>query len=214
MYLKINKIFQTVLFELSWLNLLLMFKLKTFRIPLIVFKSVHFRMERTAKIKNTTGGRLQLGKKWDISRFMQSEMKICDRGVLEIRGNMRIYTGCSIDICPDATVSLGSGYINNGVRIAAFKKIYIGDNVVISENVTLRDSDNHKILGTIKPQTSPIVIGDNVWIGMNCLILKGVTIGDNSIIGAGSIVTNNIPNNVIAGGNPAIVIKNLGPDCI
>ena len=60
-----------------------------------------------------------LGIKWDISRYKQSELKICDNGRLEIRGNMKIYTGCSIDICPNATLSLGSGYINNGAVIAA-----------------------------------------------------------------------------------------------
>jgi acetyltransferase-like isoleucine patch superfamily enzyme len=54
-----------------------------------------------------------------------------------------------------------------------------------------------------------VKIGKNVWIGVNCIILKGVTIGENSILGAGSVVVNDIPPNVLVRGNPAKIIKNL-----
>ena len=54
-----------------------------------------------------------------------------------------------------------------------------------------------------KTQTAPVIIGKNVWIGENCTILPGVTIGDNAVIGAGSVVTKDIPNDSIAIGNPA-----------
>ena len=57
--------------------------------------------------------------------------------------------------------------------------------------------------------SKPVFIDDNVWLGVNVTVLKGVTIGKNSVIGAGSVVTKNIPANVIAGGNPCVVIRNL-----
>jgi galactoside O-acetyltransferase len=59
-------------------------------------------------------------------------------------------------------------------------------------------------------QPIPITIGNNVWIGMNSVIMRGVTIGENSIIGANSVVTKDIPANVIAAGNPCKVIKERG----
>ena len=55
----------------------------------------------------------------------------------------------------------------------------------------------------------PIIIGNNVWIGAQCIVLPGVTIGDNSVIGAGSVVTRNIPSNVVAVGNPCRILKNI-----
>ena len=62
-----------------------------------------------------------------------------------------------------------------------------------------------------KLKTAPVIIGNNVWIGMNATILKGVTIGDNSVVAAGSVVTKSVPANVVVAGNPAVVIKKLDP---
>jgi acetyltransferase-like isoleucine patch superfamily enzyme len=97
--------------------------------------------------------------------------------------------------------------ISNGAGIS------IGNNTLIGYNVEILDSDFHEInphnrkLGN--PKSEKIVIGNNVWLGSNVKVLKGVKIGDNTIISAGSIVTKSIPANVIAGGIPAIVIKNI-----
>ena len=56
-----------------------------------------------------------------------------------------------------------------------------------------------------------VIIGDNVWLGVNVVVLKGVTIGDNTLIGANSLVTTNVPANVIAAGNPCKAIKSFQP---
>jgi acetyltransferase-like isoleucine patch superfamily enzyme len=58
-----------------------------------------------------------------------------------------------------------------------------------------------------KLKTAPVKIGDNVWIGMNAVILKGVTIGDNSVVAAGAVVTKSVPPNIIVAGNPAVEVK-------
>lgn len=97
--------------------------------------------------------------------------------------------------------------ISNGAGIS------IGKNTIIGYNVEILDSDFHEISPQNRkfgsPKCEKIVIGNNVWLGSNVKVLKGVIIGDNSIISAGSIVTKSIPANVIAGGIPAIVIKNI-----
>lgn len=101
--------------------------------------------------------------------------------------------------------------ISPGCYIAGRNGITIGDNFRSGPNVGLI-SANHAIDDYEKHlKTPPIIIGDNVWIGMNSVVLPGITIGDNVIIGAGSIVTKDIPNNVIAVGNPCRIIKEKPP---
>lgn len=88
-------------------------------------------------------------------------------------------------------------------------KITIGDNVFIGPNTCITTA-NHPILHKERLMTSfggPITIGNNVWIGANCTILPGVTIVDGTVIGAGSVVTKNIPENVIAVGNSCKILR-------
>jgi|TARA_R110001583_G_scaffold50041_2_gene156244 acetyltransferase-like isoleucine patch superfamily enzyme len=103
--------------------------------------------------------------------------------------------------------------ISPGVRISAAKSIRIGDNCMFAANVYISDSDWHGIYNRIRPFRSekPVVLEDNVWLGERVIVNKGVRIGENSVIGAGSIVTKDIPANVIAAGNPARVIKAINP---
>jgi acetyltransferase-like isoleucine patch superfamily enzyme len=92
--------------------------------------------------------------------------------------------------------------------IQAFQGINLGSNVEIAPGCRLISS-NHDLEDFSKamPSKGPIEIGNNVWIGANCVILPGVKIGSNVVIGAGSVVTKNIPDNSIAVGNPCKVIK-------
>lgn len=83
----------------------------------------------------------------------------------------------------------------------------------VGANVTIMDGDAHQD-DPRAGKNAPIVIEDNVWIGANATILKGVTIGRNSLIGAGSVVVKSIPENVIAAGNPCRVIKSLDNETI
>lgn len=103
--------------------------------------------------------------------------------------------------------------INNNCSIEAVSKITIHENVLIGINCSILDNDGHsleidnRLSG--KPKSAEIVIEKNVFIGDNVTILKGVTIGENSVIGNGSIVTKSIPANVIAVGNPAKITKEI-----
>lgn len=102
---------------------------------------------------------------------------------------------------------------NNFTIISEGEGVFIGKGCLIGENVSIYDSDFHSInpkqrFGG-KAKTGKVVIGDNVFIGSDVIILKGVTIGENSVIAAGSIVAKDISSNVIAGGNPCRLLKEI-----
>lgn len=112
----------------------------------------------------------------------------------------------------NAVIKIGSGCGLSGTVIGAAQRIEIGNNVLFGANSTITDTDWHGIAPDERRgpgASAPVVIEDNVWIGLNAIVLKGVTIGRNSIIGAGSIVVKSIPANVIASGQPAKVIRTL-----
>lgn len=168
-------------------------------------KNVTFSKAKSAKIKGE--GELKLGEVWDNADPFASLVCVRDNAKVYIKNNFRIYSGAKVYVNRNATLSLGSGYINHNLNLSCFNRIEIGENVAISENVTIRDSDNHEIIGGNTLITQPVIIGNHVWIGMNVTILKGVTIGDGAIIAAGSVVNKNVLSNTLVAGIPAKLIK-------
>ncbi len=114
-------------------------------------------------------------------------------------------------------IEIGDGFGISGSTIYAYDSITIGKNATIGANCKIIDNDFHPLnpeqrrLGLNKEYTrrAPIVIGDNCFIGMNSIILKGTRIGNNVIVGAGSVVQGAFPDNCIIAGNPAKVIRQL-----
>lgn len=111
-------------------------------------------------------------------------------------------------------VHVGKGtYINSNVTFVDDEHIYIGNSCLIAPNVVFCTS-GHPILPILRENhyvyNLPIHVGNNVWIGSGAQIMPGITIGDNSVIGAGSVVTNDIPENVVAFGVPCRVIRDIG----
>ncbi len=104
-------------------------------------------------------------------------------------------------------------YANFNLTLVDDTHIYIGDCVMIGPNVTIATA-GHPIEPELRRQAAqfnvPVHIGHNVWIGAHSVVLPGVTIGDNSVIGAGSVVTRDIPANVVAVGNPCRVLREIG----
>lgn len=108
----------------------------------------------------------------------------------------------------DADIQIGAGCGFSGTTIGCATRIILGDNVRCGANTLITDTDWH---GN-DPRTgadAPVEIGDNVWLGINVTVLKGVIIGNNTLVGAGSLVTKSLPPNVIAAGTPARVIRTL-----
>lgn len=115
-----------------------------------------------------------------------------------------------IMIARGKTVTIGDDcYINANLTLVDDYKITIGSRVLISPNVTISVT-GHPVHPEMRRMYSfPVTIADDVWIGSNVVILPGVTIGNGSVIGAGSIVTKDIPANVIAVGNPCRVVREI-----
>ena len=100
-----------------------------------------------------------------------------------------------------------------GIRISASDEIIIGDSVMMANGVYITDSDWHGIYDRTQrdPEPAPIHIKDNVWLGDHAIVLKGVTIGENSIVAAHAVVSKDVPPNVVVAGNPAQVVRELDP---
>lgn len=105
-------------------------------------------------------------------------------------------------------IRIGNNSGFSGTVIGAFIGITIGDNVRCGANTLITDSDWHLDDPRVG-EPKPVFINDNVWLGVNSVVLKGVTIGKNTVIGANSVVVSDIPENVIAAGNPCKVIRQL-----
>lgn len=149
------------------------------------------------------------------------------------RENIKIgnhgFVGCTFQVMCGGKIEVGNNiYIGTGTVLQAKEFIKIGDNVIISNNVLIVDNNNHPTspeerlkmsqcenymadeLWTWKyAQSSPIVIEDNVWIGKNAVVMKGVTIGKGSIVALGAIVTKDVPPYSVVAGNPAKIVKHL-----
>ena len=122
-------------------------------------------------------------------------------GILIIEEKCNIYSGVKIGVRGKGKIIIKKNtFLNNNCQIIAHKNIEIGKNVSFGPNVLVYDHDhafnqNGIILG--KYNCDDVIIGDNVWIGANSVILKGSKIGNNSIIAAGSIVKGNVPENTV-----------------
>jgi acetyltransferase-like isoleucine patch superfamily enzyme len=149
-------------------------------------------------------------------------------GAVVFGNHVSVYGGCSFSVGANGRCSVGDFTLLNGALVMAEERIEIGSHCLISWNVGIADSDFHPLAPAqriidshalapffkARPprpeiRTAPVIISDNVWIGMNAVILKGVTIGENSVVAAGAVVTKSVPPNVVVAGNPAVITKQL-----
>ena len=111
-------------------------------------------------------------------------------------------------------VHFGSGiYANSNLTIVDDGHVYVGDKVMFGPNVTIATA-NHPIEPTLRAKglqyNKDVYVGENTWIGAGVIIVPGVRIGKNTVIGGGSVVTKDIPDNVVAVGNPCRVLREVG----
>ena len=120
---------------------------------------------------------------------------------------------------PGASIDIGEASELSGTSITARSTaVRVGRGVLIAPNCVIVDSDFHapwppeaRATEPGLERDAPVTIGDHAWLGMQCIVLKGVTVGEGAIIGAGSVVTRDIPPRCLAAGAPARVIRQLGP---
>lgn len=142
-------------------------------------------------LKATDGGRIRIG----------DRVAISPRAVIIAKGGVLI-------IGPD-------GFVGEGAVLTARERLEIGPDVLIAEYVTIRDQD-HGSADMERPMrsqgfvTAPILVGADVWLGAKATVLKGVNIGDGTIIGANSVVTRSVGPGVVAVGSPARVVASRG----
>ncbi len=132
-------------------------------------------------------------------------------GVNHITSNLQ----ADVYVESQAMLAIGNNVGMSSTRIRVHESVTIGDNVKIGGCVLITDTNGHPMDYVARrssnegTKSAPVVIEDDVWVGAHCIILKGVTIGARSIIGAGSVVTKCIPADCVAAGNPCKVIKSL-----
>ena len=147
-------------------------------------------------IKNT--GRIKLGNNVSLNSYPGGEMHT---------------TGLQTHL-REASIEVGDNCHLNGAMIHCRTSVKIGAYCLFGPGTKIVDNNSHRVAidpleRRKSPQSEPINIESNVWVGMDSLILKGVTIGENSIVAAHSVVTKTVPKNVIVAGNPAKVIRSL-----
>lgn len=182
-------------------------------LPIIIYNKCGFRVNKTAKII-CNSGKMEVGKVWGREPVPVSDVSLGPGAILEINGYVNSFSGTTISVQKNARLILGNCLINNKCSIICNQQIEIGNNTDLASGVLIRDSDGHRLLENNRPSNAisnnvmaPIKIGNNVWIGSNVIILKGVTIGDNAVVAAGAVVTKDIPSGCLAAGVPAKIIK-------
>lgn len=137
----------------------------------------------------------------DINNMGKIELgETCTFRSYRLRQRLSVWKGASLIIGKKC-------FFNDAVTICATASIHIGDFAKIGDQVHIYDSDFHQVTADEEVFQKAVVIGNNVWLGAKSMILAGTTIGDNSVIAAGSIVKGDIPPNCVAAGAPAKVLK-------
>lgn len=178
-----------------------------FNILFIKLKYTHVKLGKNVRIKNRVyfqgKGLVQIG-----DNFTYVSGDCLNPIQRNLRGSFFIEKGGKIIIGENVGISSSCIWVQNELRI--------GNNVNIGADCLIIDNDSHSIDYMERRRKSreailnaPIEISDDVWIGAKCIILKGVKIGARSVIGAGSVVTKDIPEDVIAAGNPCKIVKRI-----
>jgi acetyltransferase-like isoleucine patch superfamily enzyme len=170
----------------------------------------------------------------------EGSLRIARNSKVRHRG-IRLLPGCTVRVGDrsmlrakvlfdrrDAVLSLGDRTFVGSSTIVIASRVEIGDDVLIAWGCTIVDHDSHAMRFSDRKddasnwyhgkkdwshvEIKPVTIGNKVWIGLNAIVLKGVTIGEGSVIAAGTVVTHDVPPYVLVAGNPGRVIRELSPD--
>jgi len=170
----------------------------------------------------------RLLRRWRINRHMarcgafirfpvEGELlEALDEGRLRIGAGTLLEPGCWITMAAEAQIEIGEGcFLNRNTMLAAHDRIEIGDHVMFANGCFVGDAA-HRFDDPEQPITwqgftskGPVRIGPNCWFGVNCVVASGVSVGERCVVGANSVVTEDLPAQTIAAGSPAKVIKQI-----
>ncbi len=160
--------------------------------------------------------RLHLRHCTHVGRFARvyGRPRVSNQGVLTIGDHVTILSKvvpCELLVFEGARLEIGAHtFINYGTSIAATGSVRIGRDCLLGMYSIIFDNNFHELKNRLnRPEPQAVVLEDNVWLGHRTLVLPGVTIGRDSVIGAGSVVVKDIPPHSIAVGNPARVVRSL-----
>lgn len=213
-----REIFRLNIIKTLYFNLIY-FPFKTaLHLPVFIYRNVELNMVQGEIVLLTSPktGMVKLGKPEHYSFDRKNNVtKWKNEGKFVVHGSIIVGRGCGLRIGKEATLEIGEhSCITGHTDMACFKRITIGRDCLISWDVLIMDTDFHHIEdinGKTLNDPKPVVIGDHVWCGCRCTILKGTTISSDTIIAAGSLVTHDIEdsNCIIGGyGGNMAVIKN------
>ena len=138
------------------------------------------------------------------------QVVISDQSSIFIGENNHFRSHLQLRAVHGGKITIGNNtFINTNVAITSLESITIGDRVKIANNVVIVDHDHDYQNDMNEYRCQAVVIGNDVWIGANAVILKGVHIGDHAVIAAGSVVNHDVPENTVAGGIPASELKHI-----
>lgn len=186
---------------------ILCFKMRRFA-NIRPYKGTVFCMDKSARIEGNGLAIFNENQKKINGRT--TVIKMAENSVIMVNGNVHCNYGADITLEQGALLSIGDCFINTNIDIYCKTNISIGNDVLIGQHVTIRDTDGHRILsdkGEHDALSKPVMIKNHVWIATNATILKGVTIGENSVVAAGAVVTKSVPPNCLVAGVPAKIIR-------
>lgn len=168
----------------------------------------HCQLRKSSKIKNLSNTRVVIGRGIGphSNFYKKTKLVMSEDSILELERNALIGGGSMINLAKGAQFHLGEdSYLCSGTIVGVQKNVYIGKRCSISWNVTIMDDDGHDY--GQQNVVDPVRIEDEVWVGCNVTILKGVTLGKGCVVAAGSVVTKSFPANSVVGGVPAKLIR-------
>lgn len=181
--------------------------LRSIKLKYLKLRYKSFRLSKNLTID--PGTKIHIGK----NKLYLGNNVLLRSDPVRYHGGMPFPTTILIDV-KNAQCTIGDNCRINGTYIHAKKSISLGANTITAAGVNIIDSNGHQLLSPnrarILDEPEAIIIGENVWIGLNAIILKGSQIGDNSVVAAGSVVKGIFPKNSLIQGNPAKLVKILG----
>ncbi|HTO07427.1 MAG TPA: acyltransferase [Myxococcota bacterium] len=169
---------------------------------------------RFARLRIEPGGRLEVGAGFAAERARGNYVWIQSGGLVSLGPRVWLRTECGenrITAAEGARVEIGARCLINGAMLHANVAIRMGADSMIGFGSRVLDSDFHDLDVDTPERSAPVTIGERTWIASDVTILQGVTIGDDVVIGARSVVTRDVPSRTLALGFPAKPVRSIGP---